>query len=127
MNVDEHAREVEGISGHGFLSHIEPYGVARDEGVDYVELLARLSVHFDNFAVLDTQAGAGIGWCAEYDKAGVGPRLDERVFIDFASGAHGEAAGLTHRESSTYHLRLESGKRRGFIAEANYSPAALRR
>ena len=70
--------------------------VVGDEGVEAVEIGPALAVHLDHAAGLDAQARLRVVGAVGDDQPGLGPRLDEGLFVDVAFGQDGEAAGCRH-------------------------------
>ena len=73
--------------------------VIGDEGVEAVEVGPTLAIHLDHAASFQTQARLRVVGAVGDDQPGLGPRLDERLFVDVAFGQDGEAAGCGHGRS----------------------------
>ena len=57
LDVQQHARDFQGVERHRFLGSREVEVMAPDENVDHVKIGLGDSVHFGNTAVRDGQAG----------------------------------------------------------------------
>ena len=86
VDVNDLAGDLQRVDGHGRLGALDADGVIGDEGVQHIELIAGLAVHFHDPAVLDLDAGLGIEGAVHGDEAHLRPFLDVTVLIDRASG-----------------------------------------
>ena len=67
--------------------------------IERVEVRRALAVHLDHAPSLDAQARLRIIRAVGDDQPGLGPRLDEGLFVDVSPGQNREAAGCGHSVS----------------------------
>ena len=71
VDVDQHARDLDGIHRHRFVDHVEVEVMRGDEGIEDVEIGLGLAVDFDHAAVLDARRRRRIPRAVERREAGL--------------------------------------------------------
>ena len=86
VDVNDLTGDFQRIHSHGLLSAVQTDSVVSDKGVQHVELVTGLAVHFNDAAILNLDAGGRIEGAVHSDQTDFCPLLNVAVLIDRTSG-----------------------------------------
>ena len=86
VDVNDLASDFQRVNSHGLLSAVQTDSVVSDKGVQHVELVTGLAVHFNDAAILNLDAGGGVEGAVHSDQTDFCPFLYVAVLIDRTGG-----------------------------------------